>query len=112
MAVAAVALALALSSCATTSSVSSADRARGLAAVHRYVLATKHWRPREYRVASTKRERGLLVYEVTFLPDLRPPVAPGGGESFEAYYDPRQDKIVNVLHGQYRSRSIVTTGVG
>ena len=97
---AALVLALALSSCAATTSVSSADQARGLAAVHRYVATNEHWRARDYRVESPEREHALLVYEVVYLPDLRPPVAPGGGESFWAYYDAKRDKIVKVLHGE------------
>jgi hypothetical protein len=93
-------LALAIWSCTTTSSISADEQTRGLAAVHRYVSTNKHWRARDYHVESPERDYGLLVYPVTYLPDLKPPVAPGGGESFWAHYDPKHDKIVRVLHGQ------------
>ena len=39
------------------------------------------------------------MYTVTFLADTRIQY-PGGGESFWAYYDPRRDKIVDVLYGE------------
>ena len=91
--------ALAVCSCTTASSIAQGDQARGLAAVHRYVATNKHWRARDYRVKSPEREHGLLVYEVIYLPDLKPPVAPGGGESSWAYYDAKRDKIVQVLYG-------------
>ena len=99
-AVAGLLLALAVCSCTTTSSISPGDQARGLAAVHRYVATNKHWRARDYRVESPEREHGLLVYEVINFADLKPTVAPGGGESFWAYYDAKRDKIVQVLHGE------------
>jgi hypothetical protein len=98
--IAALALVLILCSCTTTTPISSADQSRGLAAVHRYVAANKHWRQRDYRVAAPERDRGLLVYAVTYLPDLKPPVAPGGGESFWAHYNVKHDVIVRVLYGQ------------
>ena len=93
-------VAFAVCSCRASSSVSSAHDADGVAAVHRYVTANKRWRARDYRVGAPQRERGLLVYEVMYLPDSRPPVQPGGGESFWAYYDANRKKIVEVLYGQ------------
>ena len=73
--------------------------ANGIAAVHRYVAAKKHWDSRSYRVEAGRREAKLVAYEVVFLADETSRV-PGGGESFEAFYDPASDKIVKVLYGQ------------
>jgi hypothetical protein len=71
-----------------------------LAAVYRYVATNKQWKARDYRIEAPKRDRGLIMYEVFYFADLKPPVYPGGGESFEAYYDPKRDKVAYVLHGQ------------
>jgi hypothetical protein len=71
----------------------------GIAAVHRYVAAKKHWDSRSYRVEAGHREGKLVAYDVVFLADDTSR-APGGGESFEAFYDPASDKIVKVLYGQ------------
>jgi hypothetical protein len=73
--------------------------ANGIAAVHSYVAAKKHWDRRSYRVEPGRREANLMTYEVVFLADETSRV-PGGGKSFEAFYDPASDKIVKVLYGQ------------
>jgi hypothetical protein len=73
--------------------------ANGVAAVHRYVAAKKHWDSRSYRVEAGRREATLIRYDVVFLADEKSGV-PGGGKSFEAFYDPASGKIVKVLYGQ------------
>jgi hypothetical protein len=73
--------------------------ANGIAAVHRYVAAKKHWHSPSYRVEAGPREATLIRYDVVFLAGEKSGV-PGGGESFEAFYDPASDKIVRVLYGQ------------
>ena len=94
---AAILLLLALESCALAPSP--ATEARGRAAVQRYIAAKKHWRPSEYTIAKGSRSSEEIMYTVTFLADTRTQY-PGGGESFWAYYDPRRDKIVDVLYGE------------
>jgi hypothetical protein len=91
---------VAVAVCNALASASPEEEARGLTAVHHYIATQKHWQPKDYRIQAPQREHELLVYEVIYLPDLKPPVFPGGGKSFWAYYDPRRRSIVNVLYGQ------------
>jgi hypothetical protein len=85
---------------ACASAPSAATNAKGQAAVHRYVAAEKHWRRSEYRLGEATLKDGFVVYEVIALADLGPSQTAGGGDSFWAYYDPRKDKVVNVLYGE------------
>jgi hypothetical protein len=71
----------------------------GVAAVQNYIDKTKHWRSHDYSIEAHGMNHGSEVYWVTYLPDLKQRY-PGGGESFEAWYNPRTRKVTKVLHTQ------------
>jgi hypothetical protein len=64
--------------------------------VAQYVASHKGWRPSQYRIEQDKKENGLMVFTVVYLDDERKSI-PGGGKSFEVYYDPIKRKIVEEL---------------
>jgi hypothetical protein len=71
----------------------------GIAVVGRYIADTKHWKPIEYKIEKQCEEMGCTVYMVRFLADAKQPY-PGGGESFEAYYDPSTRRVVKTTRFQ------------
>jgi hypothetical protein len=87
-------LALSLLGCASSSPIR--DQA-GMAAVHRYVSTHKHWKHSDYHIDGASTSGRLFVYHVVFLADADA-TSPGGGRSFEAYYDPQIHTVVKPLY--------------
>jgi hypothetical protein len=66
--------------------------------IHEYVAKHQRWTEKEYRIERDRTEGRFIIYTAINLRDEEPGVAPGGGESFEVFYDPRGHKIVKELH--------------
>jgi hypothetical protein len=70
-----------------------------IAVVEQYVTLRKGWSPSDYKIEKSRRESRYIVYLVTYLADQKLPY-PGGGKSFEAYYDPATHKVVKEMRFQ------------
>jgi hypothetical protein len=75
------------------------DDAAAVAVVNRYVQQHKHWKRADYLIRRDRTEDQCIVFLVTYLPDQKRPGI-GGGETFEAYYDSTQRKVVKEMHFQ------------
>ena len=69
------------------------------AVVDRYVQEHRHWKRSDYRIRRERTENRYVVFLVTYLPEQKRPMV-GGGETFEAYYDPAQRKVIKEMHFQ------------
>jgi hypothetical protein len=67
--------------------------------IRQYVATQKGWNPSDYKVERIRQENHYIVYMVTYLPDATI-LYPGGGKSFEAYYDPATRKVVKEMRFQ------------
>ena len=77
-----------------------ADRdAAAVAVVSRGTQQHKHWKQADYQIRRDRTEDEGIVFLVTYLPEQKSPMI-GGGETFEAYYDPTQRKVVKEMHFQ------------
>jgi hypothetical protein len=73
--------------------------AAAVAVVSGYVREHKHWKDADYQIRRDRTEDQCIVFLVTYLPEQKRAV-PGGGKTFEAYYDPTQRKVVKEMHFQ------------
>jgi hypothetical protein len=70
-----------------------------VAVVARYVQEHKRWKPSDYRIRRDRTEDHYIVFLVTYLPEQKH-LTVGGGETFEAYYDPAKHKVIKEMHFQ------------
>ena len=61
-----------------------------------YVSTRHKWKPTEYRIEPHGSERGLDVYWVIWLAEEHS-IIPGGGKSFEVFYDRKTHRITQEL---------------
>jgi hypothetical protein len=61
-----------------------------------YVRFHKKWKPSQYRIEHHGREKSLDVYWVIWIAEERRPY-PGGGKSFEVFYDSKAHQVVREL---------------
>ena len=73
--------------------------ATAVAVVSRYVQQQKHWKQADYQIRCDRTEDQCIVFRVTYLPEQKRAMI-AGGETFEAYYDPKQRKVVKEMYFQ------------
>lgn len=64
--------------------------------ISRYVASHYKWKPREYRIERHGSDRGQHVYWVIWLAEENSGI-PGGGKSFEVFYDYRTRRVTREL---------------
>ena len=67
--------------------------------IRHYVASHYKWKPREYRIERHGPERGQQVYWIIWLAEELSRI-PGGGKSFEVFYDQRTRRIKRELRFQ------------
>ena len=67
--------------------------------IRQYIATHKGWNQSDYKIERTRQEDQYIVFMVTYVPDLSIPY-PGGGKSFEAYYDPTKREVVKEMRFQ------------
>lgn len=67
--------------------------------IKQYIATQRGWKPDDYKIERSRLEDHYVVYMITYLPDLTMGY-PGGGKSFEAYYDPKKREVVKEMHFQ------------
>ena len=75
------------------------DEQAVVSVIRRYVTETRRWPASAYRIEKPRRDGQLVVCQVTYLADLKQQY-PGGGKSFDAYYDPMLREVVRTLYFQ------------
>jgi hypothetical protein len=90
-----VALVLALYSAPSDAFARDSDPV-AVSVISHYVVSHYRWKPSEYRIERHGSDRGQQVYWVIWLAEEHTAI-PGGGKSFEVFYDQKTQRITREL---------------